>query len=83
MSGSFSGKGYADSLLNYCIDDAKEKGKAGICILSSKKKKPFLSDKKFLLKYGFRVVDTAGNDYELMALSFNGSNPQFSDTVKK
>lgn len=83
VSGSFSGKGYADSLLNYCIDDAKEKGKAGICILSSKKKKPFLSDKKFLLKYGFRVVDTAGNDYELMALSFNGSNPQFSDTVKK
>jgi len=82
VSGSFSGKGHADSLLNYCIDDAKAKGKSGVCILSSKKKKPFLSDKKFLLKYGFQVVDTAGNDYELMALSFNGDTPHFSDTAK-
>ena len=69
-------------MINYCIDDAKAKGKSGVCILSSKKKKPFLSDKKFLLKYGFQVVDTAGNDYELMALSFNGDTPHFSDTAK-
>ena len=82
VSDSFSGKGHADSLLNYCINDAKAKGKSGVCILSSKKKKPFLSDKKFLLKYGFQVVDTAGNDYELMTLSFNGDTPHFSDTAK-
>ena len=58
VSGSFKGKGYAKSLIEYCINDAKEKGKSGSCVLSSKKKKPFLADKKFLLKYGFEVVDT-------------------------
>ncbi|MDD3338992.1 MAG: GNAT family N-acetyltransferase [Lachnospiraceae bacterium] len=83
VSGSFKGKGYAKSLLEYCIHDAKERGKAGVCILSSKKKKPFLSDKKFLLKYGFEVADTAGDDYELLALSFDGSKPGFSESAKK
>lgn len=83
VSGSFKGKGYAKSLIEYCIHDAKEKGKAGICVLSSKKKKPFLSDKKFFLKYGFEVADTAGNDYELLSLSFNGAEPYFSENVKK
>ena len=48
VAGSFKGKGYANELLKYCIWDAKEKGKAGVCVLSSKKKKPFLSDKKFI-----------------------------------
>lgn len=83
VSGSFTGKGYAKSLIEYCINDAKQKGKSGVCILSSKKKKPFLSDKKFLIKCGFEVVDTAGNEYELLALSFNGEKPRFSENVKK
>ena len=65
------------------LNDAKEKGKSGVCILSSKKKKPFLADKKFLLKYGFEVVDTVKNEYELLALSFNGEKPYFSESVKE
>jgi predicted GNAT family acetyltransferase len=81
VSGSFKGKGYAKSLLEYCIDDARKQGKAGICILSSKKKKPFLSDKKFMQKYGFEVVDSIG-DYELLSLSFDGTKPSFNDGVK-
>ena len=80
---TFKGKGYAKSLIEYCINDAKEKGKSGVCILSSKKKKPFLADKKFLLKYGFEVVDTVKNEYELLALSFNGEKPYFSESVKE
>ncbi|MEG0784986.1 MAG: N-acetyltransferase [Christensenella sp.] len=83
VSGSFKGKGYAKALMEYCIHDAKEKGKAGICILSSKKKMPFLSDKKFLLKYGFEVVDTTGKEYELLALSFCGKKPRFSEHAKE
>ncbi len=82
VSGSFKGKGYGRSLLEYCINDAKEKGKSGICILSSKKKKPYLSEKSFMLKNNFTVVDTVG-EYELLALSFDGSKPCFSDEVKK
>ena len=81
MSGSFKGKGYAKSLLEYCIDDAKSQGKSGVCILTSKKKKPFLSEKKFMLKFGFEAVESVG-EYELLALSFDGSKPTFSESVK-
>ena len=83
VSGSFKGKGYAKSLIEYCINDAKEKGKSGVCIISSKKKKPYLSDKKFLLKCGFETVDTIKNDYELLVLSFNGKKPYFSEKAKE
>ncbi|NLC72956.1 MAG: GNAT family N-acetyltransferase [Ruminococcaceae bacterium] len=83
VSGSYKGKGYAKALLEYCINDAKEKGKEGVCVLSSKKKKPFLSEKRFFQKYGFDTVDTAGNEYELLALSFNGKYPNFSENAKK
>lgn len=81
VSGSFKGKGYAKELLEYCIEDAKGKGKSGICVLSSKKKKPFLTEKGFMKKYGFEVVDNIG-EYELLALSFDGTKPTFSDSAK-
>ncbi|MFA9422843.1 MAG: GNAT family N-acetyltransferase [Sedimentibacter sp.] len=82
VSGSFKGKGYAKSLVEYCIADARKQGKSGVCILSSKKKKPFLSEKRFMLKYGFEVVDNIG-EYELLALSFDGILPMFSESVKQ
>lgn len=75
VAGSFKGKGYGKDLLEYCIADAKKQKKSGICVISSKKKMPFLSDKKFMLKYGFETVDTIGDDYELLALSFDGTKP--------
>lgn len=82
VAGAYKGKGYGKALLEYCIEDAKSKGKRGICILTSKKKKPYLSDKKFFMGHGFKVVDTVG-EYELLALSFEGSSPKFNDQVKK
>jgi ribosomal protein S18 acetylase RimI-like enzyme len=83
VSGSFKGKGYGKDLLGYCIKDAKSKGKSGVCILSSKKKKPFLSDKKFMQKYGFEIADVIENEYELLALSFDSTYPTFTDEAKK
>lgn len=82
VSGSFKKNGYGKDLLEYCINEAKDQNRSGVCILSSKKKKPFLSDKKFMIKYGFETVDTIG-DYELLALSFDGSKPCFANNVKK
>ncbi len=35
VSGSFKGNGYSNDLLSYAISDAKEKGRKGLCILSS------------------------------------------------
>lgn len=83
VSGSFKDKGYGKELLNYCIADAKKQKKSGICVLSSKKKKPFLTEKKFMQKYGFETVDTLGDEYELLALSFDGTKPQFAASAKK
>ena len=83
VSGSFKGKGIGRELLEYCLNDAKEKGMSGVCTLVSEKKKPFIGDKKFFLHFGFEVVDTI-NDYELMALSFNDKEvPKFSDSARK
>lgn len=82
VSGSYKGKGHGRALMEYCIADAKRRNKSGICVISSKKKKPFLSDKKFMLKFGFETVDVI-DDYELMALSFDGSKPYFLPNAKK
>ena len=83
VAGSFKGKGIGKELLEYAINDAKEKKKSGICTLVSKKKKPFIGDKTFFEHFGFKVVDTI-NDYELLALQFEKSDtPKFSDSARK
>lgn len=82
VAGSFKGKGIAKELLEYCINDSKEKGMSGICTLTSKKKKPFIGDKKFFEHYGFKVVDTI-EDYELLTLQFdNKETPKFNDNAR-
>lgn len=82
VTGGDKGKGYGTSLMEYCIADAREKGKSGICMLGAKKQKHWLSDQSFAKKFGFQVVDTTGDGYELLALSFDGTTPQFSQRVK-
>lgn len=81
--GSHKGKGYAKMMMEYCIADAKEKGKSGICMLGAKKQKSWLSDQSFAKKYGFEVVDTTENGYELLALSFDGTKPRFAPNAKR
>ena len=70
VSGSFKGHGYSNDLLAACIADSKEKGKKGLCILSSAKKKPFLADPKYLKYKGFSVADEADNGIQLWHLPF-------------
>ena len=83
VSGSYKGKGYGKLLMEYCLADAKEKGKSGICMLGAKKQKSWLTDQSFAKKFGFKVVDTTDNGYELLALSFDGTMPRFSQNAKK
>lgn len=82
VAGSFKGNGYGKELLEYAIEDAKKQGKKGLCTIASKKKKPYLSDKKFFQKYGFKVVDTIG-EYELLAFPFETEVPSFVESAKK
>ena len=82
VAGSFKGKGIAKDLLEYCISDSKEKGMSGICTLTSKKKKPFVGEKKFFEHYGFKIVDTIG-DYELLVLQFDDNEvPKFNENAR-
>ena len=83
VQGTPRGHGYAKELMSYCIDDAKKHGKSGICMLGAEKQKAWLSDQSFAKKFGFECVDTAPGGYELLALSFDGTAPRFSDSAKK
>ena len=84
VSGSFKGHGYSNDLLESCINDSKSKGKIGLCILSSQKKLPFLSDPKYLKYKGFSVADRASNGIELWYLPFEESapKPSFKECAK-
>lgn len=82
VAGSFKGNGYGKELLEYAIKDAKKQGKSGICTLCSKKKKPFIGEKKFFEHYGFKVVDSIG-EYELLSLSFKKDEPKFCESARE
>ena len=84
VSGSFKGHGYSNDLLSECIRDSKAKGKAGLCILSSAKKKPFLADPKYLKYKGFAVCDEASNGIQLWYLPFaaDAAKPRFRDCAR-
>ena len=85
VSGSLKGHGYSSDLLSECIKDSKNKGKLGLCILSSAKKKPFLADPKYLGQKGFKVCDEASNGIQLWYLPFeeNAPKPQFRQCAKE
>jgi hypothetical protein len=60
------------------LADAKKKSKSGICMLGAQKQKSWLSDQSFAKRFGFEVVDTTDNGYELLALSLDGTTPKFA-----
>ena len=78
VSGSYKGKGYGRALMEYCLADAKQKGKSGVCMLGAAKQKAWLSDQSFAKKFGFKIVDTTDSGYDLLALSFDGTTPRFA-----
>lgn len=84
VSGSFKGHGYSNDLLGACIADSKGQGKKGLCILSSAKKKPFLSDPNFLAHKGFSVCDEAENGIQLWYLPFlsDAGKPKFKECAR-
>lgn len=82
VSGSYKGQGHARALLEGCLQDARAQGRAGVCVISASKKKPFLSEKGIFTKFGFTVADRLEGGYELLALSLDGSLPRFADTAR-
>lgn len=84
VSGSFKGHGYSNDLLAQCIEDSKAKGRKGLCILSSAKKKPFLADPKYLSYKGFTAADESDCGIQLWYLPFaaDAEKPRFKDCAK-
>ena len=85
VSGQYKGQGIGGQLLEECIKEAREQNNKGIVVIASSKKKPFLSDPKFLKYKGFNVCDTAKPYYELLYLPFNETTPipKFKDCAKE
>ena len=84
VSGQFKGQGNSNMLLEECVRDSREKWRKGLCVLSAKKKMPFLSDPKYLKYKGFSVADSSEPYYELMYLPFeaDAAKPRFKQSVK-
>ena len=85
VAGSFKGHGYSNDLLGECIRDSKEKGKKGLCILSSARKRPFLADPKYLKYKEFSVCDEGAGGIQLWYLPFDAcaEKPRFRDRAKR
>jgi len=82
VSGQFKGKGNGKKLLQACFDDAK--GMNGVVAISSDKKRPFMTDPKFLKYHGFEVIDEAPPFFKLWGLKTNkkAQFPKILDTAK-
>jgi ribosomal protein S18 acetylase RimI-like enzyme len=78
VSGQFKGKGYGKELLAAAENDARQMN--GLTAIVSAKKQPFMSDKKFLVKQGFIVCDTAPPYFELLYKPFKPDAP--APTIK-
>ena len=83
VQGEPKGQGYGRQLMEYCLNDARERGKSGVCMLGAAKQKAWLSDQSFAKRFGFTTVDTTDDGYELLSLSFDGSQPRFAPNAKK
>lgn len=82
-SGRYKGKGYGSRLLKECEEDCKDTN--GLVVVTGRKKLPFTVDKKFYLKKGFEVCDTALSYFEMLVKKFKEDvpSPCFTDKSKK
>ena len=82
VSGQFKGKGSGKALLQECLNDAKHMD--GVVAISSDKKRPFMSDPKFLKAHGFEIIDEAPPYFKLWGLRTNSSAtyPGILDSAK-
>lgn len=85
VSGSFKGKGYGKQLLGECEADAREQGYKGVAMIVGSKKKPYLSDKAFMLRQGYEVCDSCPPYFELIVKRFdtNSSLPEFKKSASQ
>ena len=69
VAGQFKGQGNGKKLLQQCKNDAQKMD--GIVAITGDKKRPFMSDPKFLQKQGFEIIDEAPPFFKLWGLKTN------------
>ncbi|MEN8139413.1 MAG: YoaP domain-containing protein [Bacteroidota bacterium] len=77
----FKEKGYASSLIDECIKDAKTQKMLGVSVVT--RKGAFMTDNKIFLKKGFEIVDKTKPDFDLLAFKFDkeSRNPGFKSDM--
>lgn len=78
FKGAYKGKGLGSLLVDECIKDAKKEKMKGVAVVT--REGSFMVGKELFLKKGFKVVDTAPPDFELLVKKFDekAPNPKFS-----
>lgn len=64
----FKGRGYASSLINACISEAKDLKMSGVSVVV--RNGSFMANREVFLKNGFEVIDGAKPDFELLVARF-------------
>jgi L-amino acid N-acyltransferase YncA len=66
-------RGKAAGMVRECIAEARKAKMLGVAVVA--RRKPWLASSDLFLKCGFRVVATAGPDYELLVKKFSKTAP--------
>ncbi len=84
VSGQYKKHGNGKKLLQKVLDDAISKGMDGVIAISSDKKRPFMTDPRFLKYQGFEVIDEAPPFFRLMGIRVNpdAEFPKILETAK-
>jgi hypothetical protein len=74
-------KGYGSLLLEECLKDAAQQGKAGVAVIASDG--PFMAKKDLFLKNGFKIAQTSGAFTLLVKQLHEAPEPKFKDYEKR
>ena len=79
----FKGKGFASSLIDECVRDAKGKKMKGVAVVT--RKGSFMAKPDIFLKKDFEIVDKAKPDFQLLALKFDSAfdDPSFKANMNE
>ena len=77
----FKGKGYASAMIQTCVDEARETGWQGVAVVT--RKGAFMAKNDIFTRMGFKVVDSAKPDFDLLAYKFDpkADTPKFKMAV--
>jgi hypothetical protein len=77
----YKGKGHASALIADCLKEAKSKNMLGVAVVV--RKGPFMVHADIFLKLGFRIVDSAEPDFDLLVKKFDekSNNPKFKSNM--